>query len=117
MPRLELGPVAAVPHPHVTEDLAADVSAIEPSRGGYRLDCTLAAGRVRLDCERLVLAGGPFNSRLAAQLGIELPIENFLQRKIVVPDPLGVVPGDKVPIVIEQGGVRSRQDVTIAIRP
>lgn len=74
--------------------LAADVSAIEPNRGGYRLDCTSAAGQVRLDCERLVLAGGPFNSRLAAQLGIELPIENFLQRKIVVPDPLGAVPGD-----------------------
>jgi glycine/D-amino acid oxidase-like deaminating enzyme len=74
--------------------LAADVTAIEPANSGYRLDCASAAGRLRLDCERLVLAAGPFNGRLAAHLGLELPIENFLQRKIVVPDPLGAVPRD-----------------------
>jgi uncharacterized protein (TIGR03437 family) len=31
--------------------------------------------------------------------------------------PLGVAPGNAVPIVIEQGGVMSRDDVTIALRP
>jgi uncharacterized protein (TIGR03437 family) len=31
--------------------------------------------------------------------------------------PLGVAPGNAVPIVIEQGGVTSRDDVTIALRP
>jgi uncharacterized protein (TIGR03437 family) len=31
--------------------------------------------------------------------------------------PLGAVPGDAVPVVIEQGGVMSRDDVTIALRP
>ena len=72
--------------------LCADVAAIEPTGSGYCLDCASSAGRLRLDCERLVLAAGPFNGRLAAQLDIKLPIANFLQRKIVVPDPLGAVP-------------------------
>lgn len=31
--------------------------------------------------------------------------------------PLGVAPGSAVPIVIEQGGVMSRDDITIALRP
>ncbi|MDA1233375.1 MAG: fibronectin type III domain-containing protein [Acidobacteria bacterium] len=31
--------------------------------------------------------------------------------------PFGAVPGDAVPVVIEQGGVTSRDDVTIAVRP
>lgn len=37
------------------------------------------------------------------------------QINIVIP--LAVVPGGAVPVVIEQGGVRSREDVTIAVRP
>ncbi len=36
------------------------------------------------------------------------------QLNIIVP--LGAVPGDAVPIRIEQGGLVSRADVTIAIR-
>lgn len=31
--------------------------------------------------------------------------------------PFGAVPGDDVPVIIQQGGVTSRPDVTIAIRP
>jgi uncharacterized protein (TIGR03437 family) len=37
------------------------------------------------------------------------------QINIVIP--LGAVPGDAVPVIIEQGGVTSRDDVTIAVRP
>jgi glycine/D-amino acid oxidase-like deaminating enzyme len=74
--------------------LVADVTAIEPADSGYRLHCINDADRITLACERLVLAGGPFNGWLAARLGIELPVENFLQRKIVVPDPLRLIPRD-----------------------
>jgi glycine/D-amino acid oxidase-like deaminating enzyme len=44
--------------------------------------------------QRLVLAAGPFNGNLASQLDVTLPVRNFLQRKIVVPDPAGLVPRD-----------------------
>jgi glycine/D-amino acid oxidase-like deaminating enzyme len=73
----------------------ATVSAIDqPSMGGFELQLHTGDARERLGTEKLVLAAGPFTSNLADMLGIELPIENFLQRKIVIPDPLGVVPRD-----------------------
>ena len=45
-------------------------------------------------CEKFVLAAGPFNSELALQLGHQLPLQNFLQHKIVIPDPASVIPRD-----------------------
>jgi glycine/D-amino acid oxidase-like deaminating enzyme len=77
------------------ELVQANVSAIEqPSSGGFELKLDSGDTRQGLRTEKLVLAAGPFNANLAGMLGIELPIENFLQRKIVIPDPLGVVPRD-----------------------
>ncbi len=54
---------------------------------------TTAEGQC-VGCEQLVLAGGPFSGRLAAMLGLDLPIENVLQQKILIGDPLGVIPRD-----------------------
>ncbi len=77
------------------ELVQATVSAIDqPSTGGFELQLDTGEARERLGTEKLVLAAGPFTANLAGMLGIELPIENFLQRKIVIPDPLGVVPRD-----------------------
>lgn len=47
--------------------------------------------------------------------GLAPQFVGLYQINIVVP--LAVVPGDAVPIVIEQGGAMSRDDVTIAVRP
>lgn len=77
------------------EILQARVSVIhKPASGSFQLqlDCNGAVATLR--AEKLVLAAGPFTSELASMLGIELPIENFLQRKIVIKDPLHIVPRD-----------------------
>jgi glycine/D-amino acid oxidase-like deaminating enzyme len=77
------------------ELVQASVSAIDqPSAGGFELQLDTEEGGERLSTEKLVLAAGPFTANLASMLGIELPIENFLHRNIVIPDPLGVVPRD-----------------------
>lgn len=47
--------------------------------------------------------------------GLTPQFVGLYQINIVVP--LGAVPGDAVPIRIEQGGVMSRDDTTIAVRP
>ena len=60
------------------------------SSGGFELKLDRGDARHGLRTEKLVLAAGPFNANLAGMLGIELPIENFLQRKIVIPDSLGL---------------------------
>ena len=77
------------------ELVQASVSAISRhSSGGFELKLDRGEARERLRTEKLVLAAGPFTAHLAVMLGIEMSIENFLQRKIVIPDPLGVVPRD-----------------------
>jgi glycine/D-amino acid oxidase-like deaminating enzyme len=61
--------------------------------GGFSLVMTGADSRPQtLQADKLVLAGGPFNRQLASMLNIDLPITNVLQRKIVIPDPLAVIP-------------------------
>jgi glycine/D-amino acid oxidase-like deaminating enzyme len=77
------------------ETLQARVSAIhQPAPGGFELQLDRNGAMESLPAKKLVLAAGPFTSELAGMLGIELPIENFLQRKIVIRDPLSIVPRD-----------------------
>lgn len=47
--------------------------------------------------------------------GLTPEFVGLYQINIIVP--FGVVPGDEVPVVVTQGGVTSRTDVTIAVRP
>ena len=77
------------------EMLQARITAIHQCASGsfeLQLDCNGSLATLR--AEKLVLAAGPFSSELAGMLGIELSIENFLQRKIVIRDPLRIVPRD-----------------------
>jgi len=77
------------------EILQARVSAIhQPASGGFELQLGRKGAVGTLRAEKLVLAAGPFTSELAGMLGIELPIENFLQRKVVIRDPQCIVPRD-----------------------
>lgn len=71
--------------------LTADIESVSNRDGVFRLDG--AAGEA-LETPQLLLAAGPMNPALAKMLGVRLRMESFLQRKIVVPDPLGVIPRD-----------------------
>lgn len=54
----------------------------------------LQVAGAKLFTEQLVLTSGPFVADMAAQLGVDLPLENIAQRKFVIPDPAGVIPRD-----------------------
>jgi glycine/D-amino acid oxidase-like deaminating enzyme len=66
---------------------------VSVSRDGERFRLETKAGG-SLESSELLLAAGPMNPMLAKMLGVELAMESFLQRKIVIPDPLGVIPRD-----------------------
>ena len=75
--------------------LQARVSDIQQrALGGFELQLDCNGAEETLRTEKLVLAAGPFTTELAGMLDMELPIENFLQRKIVIRDPLRIVPRD-----------------------
>ena len=48
----------------------------------------------QLTCSELILAAGPFVADLAKMLGVDLAVENYLQHKFIIPDPLGAIPRD-----------------------
>lgn len=70
------------------------VRSIERSSGAFVLNLATGGDRAQVAADRLVLAAGPFVDQLAAMIDVELPVESFLQRKIVIPDPERVVPRD-----------------------
>jgi glycine/D-amino acid oxidase-like deaminating enzyme len=71
--------------------MQAHVAKVERTKEGF--SCHLQSGE-ELSCQRLVLASGPFIGQHCKQLGLTLPVENFLQQKVVLPDPLGIIPRD-----------------------
>ena len=74
------------------ELVQATVEAIESVPSGFTLRLNSGGAREPLAADRVVLAAGPFTDELARMLGVELAVESFLQRKILIPDPEGVIP-------------------------
>ena len=66
--------------------------------GGRVIGVEIDAGDF-FPCERLILAAGPFLERLAAQMGIDLPITNELHLKASIRDHQAVIPR-KAPLII-----------------
>ena len=64
------------------------------SDDGFELSLTSAREVDRIKAQQLVLAAGPFVNKLAALLGLELPVKSYLQRKFVIPDPREIIPRD-----------------------
>ncbi len=62
--------------------------------GGFEVGLRGPEGTLRRTADTLVIAAGPFSAQLADLLGVHLPIRNYLQRKVIIPDPAGIVPGD-----------------------
>jgi glycine/D-amino acid oxidase-like deaminating enzyme len=73
------------------ELLRYEIDGISKQTGKFKL---AAGNQPPIECNRLVLAAGPMNSMLAAQLDVDLGIESILQRKFVIPDPLKIIPRD-----------------------
>jgi len=76
------------------ELVCGTVDSIDRAPSEFALHLKTAGGRARVAANRLVLAAGPFVEELAGMLGIELPVQSFLQRKIVIPDPERIIPRD-----------------------
>jgi len=55
---------------------------------------TFAQSEQKLVTEKLVITAGPFCKHLAGMLDIDLPLENYLQHKFIIPDLANVVPRD-----------------------
>jgi glycine/D-amino acid oxidase-like deaminating enzyme len=66
-----------------------EINALQKKGSGIIV--TLADG-LEIRGERVVLAAGPFIADLASKLGIELPVQNILQQKFIIPDPAEVIP-------------------------
>ena len=76
------------------ETMLGTITGIETEDGVYRLDLLSAGEQESLQANTLILAAGPFTRQLAGYLGMELPVQSYLQRKIVLNDPLSVIPRD-----------------------
>ncbi len=75
----------------------------ELSSGGFELETN--RGSIRAD--QVVIAAGPFTGKLAASVGVELPIEVMSRHKVVVPD-LWRVPPDAPMTIDDDTGVHWR---------
>jgi glycine/D-amino acid oxidase-like deaminating enzyme len=70
------------------------IDALQQVGDGYRVSLDRGDGQEDLHTQNLVLAAGPFVNDLAGMLGMNMPVESYLQRKFVIPDPLGIIPAD-----------------------
>ncbi len=61
----------------------------------YRLDLETSGGTQTVLADRLVNAAGPFVEKIAAMIGVRLPVENTFQQKIAFEDTLGAIPRDQ----------------------
>jgi glycine/D-amino acid oxidase-like deaminating enzyme len=77
-----------------------EINSLQKTDAG--LEVTLTNGQ-KIQGEQVVLAAGPFIADLASKLGIELPVQNILQQKFIIPDPAGVIPKD-MPFTIYADG-------------
>lgn len=67
---------------------------------GFDLEISTGTGRQTVRADVLVDAAGPFAGRVAAMLGVELPLANVFQQKIAFEDTLAAVPRD-LPFAID----------------
>ena len=62
--------------------------------GRYVLDIRSDAGTTRMEAAKIVNAAGPFVGRIAGMLGVDLPVRNTLQQKLVFEDTARAIPRD-----------------------
>ncbi len=67
----------------------AEVVNIHKTKTGIDLKLT---NNGKITTDQLVIAAGPFMNHLTQMLGINLPVWNTLQRKIIIPDPKNIIP-------------------------
>ncbi|WP_112320628.1 NAD(P)/FAD-dependent oxidoreductase [Oceanibium sediminis] len=71
--------------------ITGEVSDIQAG-DGYRVRIETADGPLDARADQLVNAAGPFAGRIAAMLGVELPVQNVMHQKIAFEDREGAVP-------------------------
>jgi len=68
-----------------------DVKDIKKTTTGFEV--YLTKNKI-ITADQLVIATGPFINHLANMLSMQFPVWNTLQRKIIIPDPLKIIPKD-----------------------
>ncbi len=71
--------------------LEGEVLAIRKSDTDFQIHLNTKA---TIHAHQLVIAAGPFINYIANMLDIQLPIENILQQKFIIPDPKNIIPPD-----------------------
>lgn len=71
--------------------LEGEIKTIQKTKASYEiiLDSTKT-----IVADTMVIASGPFINHVANMVGLQLPIENTLQRKFIIPDPKKLIPRD-----------------------
>lgn len=71
--------------------LEGEIRAIQKNNTSF--DISLQSTKT-IHTDTLVIASGPFINHIANMVGLQLPIENTLQRKFIIPDPKKLIPRD-----------------------
>ncbi len=71
--------------------LTGEVSNIHQNKSDFEI---ILNNNKKINANKIVIAAGPFMGQLAKMLDMELPVENILQQKFMMPDPQKIIPTD-----------------------
>ncbi|PIE16254.1 MAG: FAD-dependent oxidoreductase [Rhodobacterales bacterium] len=71
--------------------VVGEVTSVEAG-AGFRVGLSTRDGPQMLQSDQIVNAAGPFADKIAAMLGVELPVHNTFQQKIAFEDRKGAIP-------------------------
>lgn len=71
--------------------IQAEITGIKHAAGGYQVELN---HQDTLNSEKVIICAGPYSVELAQYLDIALPVYSVAQRKVVMPDPLKIIPRD-----------------------
>ncbi len=71
------------------EQITGEIRSIEKKGTRYQL---LLDTQTKVHADKVIIATGPFINSIAAMLGFQFPVQNMLQHKFIIPDPLEIIP-------------------------
>ena len=71
--------------------LNGEITDIKKSQFGFKIQINKEE---EIKADKIIISVGPFINQTAKMVGLKFPIENTLQRKFIMPDPLNIIPSD-----------------------